>query len=274
MGDVQHEVPHTIRPSEQVTPALPPSVVPHVSEHVAVDAQVTTQFASHLMLQCAASWHEMVLESPRLILQIDESVQVAEELSPALRSQFAMAEQVIWLFAPPFPLHSDVSMQLSVKAPFVLPLHFAAVVQLSEHALSPQLVWQSVPAAQVHDVSAHVQPVPVHVGGTAELSSPQAPMAATTPTDIASTTTTSRVLGRIGSSSVPTCREIRVGRKPRRPTPCAPNLVSPSRTALPSKTAAHGRVPCDMTFMAEAATHGLSFSWSWSSRSVMRTRRP
>lgn len=175
MTNRQQDVPQTRRPSGQVMPAVPASAVPHVSEQSARAAQVTTQPPSHFMSHCAVSSHEIVLEAPRLILQIDESLQVADEWSPALRSQFDMAEHVIWLSGPPLPLHSEASTQSSVSAPLELPLHFAAVVQLSEHALLPHSVWQSVPAAQVHDVSAHVQPVPVHEGGAAPSSPPQAP---------------------------------------------------------------------------------------------------
>ena len=163
-----------MRPSEQVMPGVP-SVVPQVSEQSAVAAQVTVQSPSHLMSQLAVSSQDTVLEAPRLILQVDWSLQVADEWSPALRSQFDVAVQVIALFGPPLPLHSDVSTQSSVSAPFELPLHFAAELQSSAQALSPHSAWQSAPALQVHDVSAHVQPAPVHVGAEAESSSPHAP---------------------------------------------------------------------------------------------------
>jgi len=51
--------------------------------------------------------------------------------------------------------------QLLARSPFAL----RAWVHESEHALSWQSVLQSAPATQVHAVSLHVQPSPVHSGG-------------------------------------------------------------------------------------------------------------
>jgi hypothetical protein len=161
----QQDVPQTNRPSEHVIPDVPPSPTAHVSEQVAVAAHVMTQLLSHLMSQRAWSSHATVLVEPRLILHTDMSLHVAIEPAPALRSQLEVMPHVIRLPSPPFPLHSDVSSQLSVSGPFVLPLHLAAAVQSSEQALSPHSAWQSAPAKQIHAESVHAQPVPVHVAG-------------------------------------------------------------------------------------------------------------
>jgi hypothetical protein len=78
------------------------------------------------------------------------------------------------LASPPFPLQFDVSLQVKVSAPVVVPLHFAADVHASAHASLPQLVTQSEPATHEQLVSAHVHPVPVHVGTPEDLLPPHA----------------------------------------------------------------------------------------------------
>jgi hypothetical protein len=79
--------------------------------------------------------------------------------------------------SPPWPLHCDESLHVTVSASVELPLHFAEFVQASEHALSPHSVLQSAPAVHVHAESAHVQPVPVQTGAP-----PSPPQAAPTHT--------------------------------------------------------------------------------------------
>src|SRR2546422_415068 len=54
----------------------------------------------------------------------------------------------------------------------VVALHFAAVSHVNEQPAAPQVVWQSVPAAQVHAAPLQVQPTPVQAVPDVEL--PQA----------------------------------------------------------------------------------------------------
>lgn len=157
----QQDLPQTLRPSEQVIAPLP---VEHVIEQAVVVAHVATQSVSHLMLQLAVPSQAMVPELVRLNLQTAESLQVAVEPAPALKSQFDCAPQRIWLPGPPLPLHDDLSSQVSASAPSVLPLHFAPTVQLTEHAAAPHCTLQSAPATQLQALSAHVQPAPLQVG--------------------------------------------------------------------------------------------------------------
>jgi hypothetical protein len=112
-----------------------------------------------------------------LILHTAESLQLALDPAPAFKSQFAEAVHEIWLSAPPFPLHSDVSTHVSSSAPSVLPLHFAAMLQSSEHAAAPHSAWQSAPAVHEQSLATHMQPSPLQLGtGDAGVSSsePQA----------------------------------------------------------------------------------------------------
>jgi hypothetical protein len=106
-----------------------------------------------------------VLAVPSSSLQTAPALQVATDCAPSLKSQFEVATQVAWLASPPMPLHAEESLQVTLSASSELPLHFAACVQLKEHASAPHSVLQSVPAAHVQAESAHVHPVPVHVGG-------------------------------------------------------------------------------------------------------------
>jgi hypothetical protein len=88
-----------------------------------------------------------------------------------LKSQLELAVHVTRLASPPMPLHSEESLQVTVSAPVVLPLHFASLVQLSAQSSSPHSVLQSPPATHTQEESAHVHPAPVHVG--ADPSPPQ-----------------------------------------------------------------------------------------------------
>ena len=113
-----------------------------------------------------------MLAVPSFSLQTAPALHVATDCAPTLKSQFEVATQVTWLASPPMPLHWEESLQVTLSASSELPLHFAACVQFKEHASAPHSVLQSIPAAHVQAESAHVQPVPVHVG--ALLSPPQA----------------------------------------------------------------------------------------------------
>jgi hypothetical protein len=81
-----------------------------------------------------------------------------------LKSQFEVAVHVTLLSSPPKPLHMDESLHVTVSASAESPSHFAPLVQLKEHAPSPQSVLQSVPAVHVQLESVHVHPAPVHLG--------------------------------------------------------------------------------------------------------------
>jgi len=60
-----------------------------------------------------------------------------------------------------------------VMGPVLVPLHLAAVSQMTVQLAAPQVALQSVPAVQVQAFSAaHVQPVPVHAVAAAGASSP------------------------------------------------------------------------------------------------------
>lgn len=106
----------------------------------------------------------MVLAVPTWILHVALVLHAAVDVSPSLKSQFELAVHVMLLPPPPMPLHSEESLHMTVSESVELPLHFAPLVQLSEHSESPHSVLQSVPAAHAHAESVHVHPVPVHVG--------------------------------------------------------------------------------------------------------------
>lgn len=151
-----------MRPSGHFVPGVSPE--PHPRLHLAVDVQVTTQSPLHLMSQVEMSLHATVLPAPRLSLQLALLEQIAEERSPALSSHLEDATQVIRLPSPPFPLHSEVSLQVSIVGPVDRALHFAAVPQLNEHPVASHIALQSMPALQAHAFpGAHAHPAPVQV---------------------------------------------------------------------------------------------------------------
>ena len=116
------------------------------------------------MLHDDSAEHEIVLAAPTCSLHVVLVLHVAADRAPSLKSQLELPVHVTWLLSPPMPLHSEESLQTTVSASVELPLHFADAEQLSAHASSPHSVLQSAPAMQLHEVSAHTQPVPVQVG--------------------------------------------------------------------------------------------------------------
>jgi len=150
---------------------------PQVTAHSELSVHVALQLPSHLTLQVAEPEQAIVLPSPASILQFELTVQDTSESAPILNSHFVLAAHATSLSSPPAPLHSDESLQVSVRAPVVLPLHLAALAQASSQSRSPHSALQSVPAVHVHASSAHVQPVPVH---EAVSSPPHAPRSETT----------------------------------------------------------------------------------------------
>jgi hypothetical protein len=116
------------------------------------------------MLQLEVSAQVTVLPAPRLSLQSALPEQVAVELLPALSSHFDDDSQMMWLPAPPMPLHSEVSPQTTVVEPVDEALHFAAVSHWIEHVAEPQLALQVVPAVHVHEAAMQAQPAPLQVG--------------------------------------------------------------------------------------------------------------
>jgi hypothetical protein len=125
-----------------------------------------------------------VLRAPRSNLQLAVFWQVAVESAPALSSHFEEPSQVIRLWAPPFPLHSDVSSHMTVTGPGDVALHFAALMQASEQPTTLQVVMQSVPAAHIQESALQVQPVPVHVVAADEPPQPRARASASAATEI------------------------------------------------------------------------------------------
>jgi len=68
------------------------------------------------------------------------------------------------LESPPLPLHSDVSLQMTVTELVPVALHFEPVWHVTVHGEELQSVLQSVPAVHVHAfVAVHEQPVPEQV---------------------------------------------------------------------------------------------------------------
>jgi hypothetical protein len=129
------------------------------------------------MLHEDCAEHETVLAAPTCNLHVVLVLHIAVERAPSLKSQSELALHATTLPSPPMPLHSELLLQPRVSTSVELPLHFADAEQLSAHASSPHSVLQSVPAVQLHEVSAHTQPVPEQVG--AEPPPPQAAVAIT-----------------------------------------------------------------------------------------------
>src|SRR5436190_369869 len=72
---------------------------------------------------------------------------------PALSSHFEVARQVIKLPSPPWPLHSELSTQVSWVGPIEAELHLAPVSQRSAQPAILQVVLQSLPAEQAQLLS-------------------------------------------------------------------------------------------------------------------------
>lgn len=179
------------------------------------------QSVSHLMLHEDWSWQVTELAPPRFSLQTAVPLHVAIEPAPALKSQSELAAQVMRLSSPPLPLHCDVSAQVKVNAPLVFPLHFADDVQARAQSSLPHSVLQSAPATHVQEVSAQVQPMPMHVGA------PALPPQAAAPRRIAKVTSIHGRIGDLDSSlrlRMTATATARPG-KPRQP-PCIADLVT------------------------------------------------
>lgn len=138
--------------------------MPHVTLQSVLPAQIALQLPSHLMLQVDESVHVIMLASPTWSLQVALVLHTATADAASLKSQLELALHVTWLASPPMPLQAEESLQTTDRASVELPLHLDEAVQLSEHALSPHSVLQSVPATHAHAESVQVQPVPAHVG--------------------------------------------------------------------------------------------------------------
>jgi hypothetical protein len=159
--DAQHD-PHANTPGEQTVAGLPAS--PHVTAHPVLPVQVVRQSPSHLTLQLDESAQVTVLPPPTCSLHVALVSHAAIDTAPSLKSQLELAVHVTRLPSPPLPLHSEESLQVTVSAPVVLPLHFADIVQLSEQSSSPHSVLQFAPATHAQAESVHVHPLPVQVG--------------------------------------------------------------------------------------------------------------
>lgn len=156
--------PQANTPAEHVVAGL--AAKPHVTAHSELPVQVALQSPSHLMLHSVESAHVIVLFAPTCSLQVALVLHAAVESAPSLKSQFELAVQVTALMSPPIPLHSEESLQVTLSSSVELPLHFEEFEQLSEHALSPHSVLQSMPEVQVHAESVQTQPAPVQTGGS------------------------------------------------------------------------------------------------------------
>jgi hypothetical protein len=137
---------------------------PHVTTHCVLPVQVVRQSPSHLTPQLDESAQVTVLSSPTCSLHVALMSHTTVDAASSLKSQLELAVHVTRLPSPPRPLQSEESLQVTVSAPVVLPLHFAELVQLSEQSSSPHSVLQSAPATHAQEESAHVHPVPVQVG--------------------------------------------------------------------------------------------------------------
>jgi hypothetical protein len=125
---------------------------------------VTAQSPVHFTSQLEPSAHTTLLPAPRRSLQEAAFEQVAIECAPASSSHLVLATQLITLASPPLPLHSELSMHVSVVGPEESALHLAPVSHRSAQPAGPQVVLQSVPAVQAHSFAvAHAQPAPVQV---------------------------------------------------------------------------------------------------------------
>lgn len=147
--------------------------------HSELPVHVARQSPSHLIEHAVESLHVTVLASPTWILHVALVSHVTVDCVPSFTSQLALAVHVRLLPSPPAPLHSDESLHVSTSDPVVLPLHFAEFEHASAQSLLPHSVLQSAPAVQVHDESAHTQPVPVQ-----DAAGPSSPPHATSANDI------------------------------------------------------------------------------------------
>jgi hypothetical protein len=94
-----------------------------------------------------------VLPVPRFSLQVAVLEQVAEDRAPALSSHFDVEMQLIMLPSPPLPLHSELSLQMSVVGPSDTALHFAPVSHRRAQPASLHVVLQSGPAVHAQLLS-------------------------------------------------------------------------------------------------------------------------